>query len=538
MPFDKDLQSIQESRDLARRAKAAQSEFKEFTQEQVDKIVKTAADAAYEASERLAKLASEETGFGNWKDKVLKNQFGSRNVWESIKDMKSVGVIGTEANGKVLLVAEPMGVVAALIPSTNPTSTTMFKALISMKCRNAMVAAPHPRAVKCTHETLDVLRDAAVSAGAPKDLLLGVTIPSLAGTSELMSDENVGVILATGSNPMVRAAYSSGKPAYGVGSGNVPAFIERTADYKKAVADIIAGTTFDYGTLCSSEQAIIADRPLRDKVIAEAKAQGAYFVSAEEKKALERTMFPGGKLNPDIVGQAAARIATMAGFDVPEGTRVLVAECEKVGKDEPLSAEKLSPTLAFYTADGWLEGCRRSIELLKFGGVGHTMAIHSNDEAVIMKFALEKPAFRVVVNSLSSLGAVGYTTALTPSLTLGPGTIGGSIVSENVSAKHLMNIKRVAFETNPINRGTSLNQTSGSGVGSDFIREIEERLRARAGNVFSDARPFQPRESGARESGARKSSGDGVKSGGITYGSGVSEKEIEKIINEFRSPKR
>lgn len=528
MKLDKDLQSIQEARTLAANAKEAQLEFKHFSQEQVDKVVKAMADAGFKESERLAKMAHEETGFGKWQDKVIKNQFSTKDVWESIKDLKTVGVIDVQKNGKILKIAEPMGVVAGLIPSTNPTSTAMFKAIISLKCRNGIVASPHPKSVNSTSEALRVLSDAAEKAGAPKGLILCMTIPTLEGTDALMKDRNVALILATGSTPMVKAAYSSGKPAYGVGPGNVPAFIERTANYQKAVADIIFGTTFDNGVLCSSEQAMIVDRPLREKVIEEAKQIGCYFVNEEEKKKLENTVAKGAKLNADIVGKSASWIANYAGFTVPQNTSVLIAECSLVGKQEPLSIEKLSPMLAFYTVDGWLEGCHRCIELLEFGGVGHTLVIHSNDKEVIMKFALEKPAFRIVVNTPSSVGAVGYTTGLTPSMTLGPGTWGGSIVSENVSAKHLMNIKTLAFETRPVNPGVSVSSfdlpstlnISGATSNGSFTKQIEERLRARAGNPVTNplGNVSRKTESVQKES---------------VLGAGISEEEIQKIIKEF-----
>ena len=314
MNFDKDLQSIQEARDLAKKAKEAQLEFKHFSQEQVDKITKAMADAGYNQAERLAKLAYEETGFGKWQDKVIKNQFGTRNVYESIKDLKTVGVIDVKENGKIVKIAEPMGVVAALVPSTNPTSTAMFKAIISLKARNGIVASPHPKAKNCTYESLKVLSDAAEKAGAPSGLIHSMTNPTLEGTDALMRDKNIDVILATGSTPMVKAAYSTGTPALGVGSGNVPAFIERTANYKKAVADIIYGTTFDNGTLCSSEQSMIVDAPISKQVIEEAKAQGAHFVCDEEKKKLEAAVTKAGRINPDIVGKSAVWIANYAGF--------------------------------------------------------------------------------------------------------------------------------------------------------------------------------------------------------------------------------
>lgn len=523
--MDKDLQSIQEVRELTQKAKEAQLEFKYYSQEQVDKIVKAMADAGYKEAERLAKMACEESGFGKYTDKITKNRFATKNVYDSIKDLKTVGVIESLYNGKVVKIAEPMGVVAALIPSTNPTSTAMFKSIISLKGRNAIVASPHPRTVNCTKEALRILSEAAVNAGAPKGLIQCMSKPTLEGTDALMHDKNIAVILATGSNPMVKAAYSSGTPAYGVGAGNVPAFIERTANYKKAVADIIAGTTFDNGTLCSSEQAMIVDRPLKDKVIEEAKAKGCYFVNAEEKKKLEDTVTKDGRINAEIVGKPAAWIANYAGFKVPDTTEVLVAEIEGVGKHEPLSMEKLSPILAFYTVDGWLEGCHKCIELLNFGGVGHTMVIHSEDREIIMKFALEKPAFRILVNTVSALGAVGYTTSLSPSLTLGPGTWGGSIISENVTAKHLINIKNLAFETNPVNKGNSVNSLTGSNVGQkNFISEIEDRLKARAGN---------PDYSKATVSinTVKPAKAPDVKA---EMGSGINKSDIDKIIKDFK----
>ncbi len=539
MNLDKDLQSIQEARDLARLAKEAQLEFLHFNQEQVDKVIKAMADAGFAESERLAKMACEESGFGKWQDKVIKNQFAVKNVYESIKDLKTVGVVAIEANGKVVKIAVPMGVVCALIPSTNPTSTAMFKALISLKCRNGIVASPHPRTSECTKEALKVLSDAAENAGAPKGLIQCMSTSTIEGTEALLHDKNIAVILATGSNPMVKAAYSSGKPAYGVGSGNVPAFIEKSADYKKAVADIVYGTTFDNGTLCSSEQAIIVDRPLREKVIEEAKSAGCYFVNEEEKKKLGKAIQKDFRINPEIVGQPAKFIAEYSGFSVPDSTKVLIAECKEVGKSEPLSMEKLSPVLAFYTADGWLDGCHRCIDLLNFGGIGHTMVIHSNDADIIMKFAIEKPAFRILVNTVASVGAVGYTTALMPSMTLGPGTIGGSIISDNVTAKHLMNIKSLAFETNPINKGQALSsfRASGSFSGNtipgradfskgNFMQEIEERLNARAGNlpIKESYQSHKPNVSAVETS---------IYNQTKKFGSGISEEEIRKIITEF-----
>lgn len=527
MQIDKDLKSVQEVRDLISTAKSAQIEFKHYNQEQVDKIVKAMADAAFEASEKLAMWAVEETGFGNVKDKVIKNQFSSRDVYNSIKDLKTVGIIGSEKNGKIIKIAEPMGVIAALIPSTNPTSTAIFKSLISLKCRNAIVASPHPKAVECTQETFRILTDAAEKAGAPEGLMQCMSMPTLMGTETLMKEKDIALILATGSTSMVKAAYSAGTPAYGVGSGNVPAFIERTANVAKAVADIVTGTTFDNGTLCSSEQAMIVDRDLLEQATNEARKNGCYFVNDDEKKKLENILLIDGRLNPNIVGKPAKYIADTAGFNVPNDTKVLLAHCDKVGKEEPLSVEKLSPVLAFYTVDGWLDGCHKCIELLRFGGLGHTMVIHSNDKDIILKFALEKPAFRILVNTPASVGAVGYTTALDPSMTLGVGTWGGSIISENVTAKHLMNIKTLAFETNPLNPASSVSSLDQNIKFSDrssegnFIEKIEERLRARAGNPkFSKGIPSKNSYSNDTDK---------------IYGESISKSEIDEIIRRFNS---
>ncbi len=529
MILDRDLLSIQEARNLAGKAREAQLEYQHFSQQQVDKIVKAMADAGYEASAKLAKMACDESGFGIYEDKIIKNQFSTKNVYESIKNLKTVGIIAEESEGKVLKIAAPMGVVCALVPSTNPTSTAMFKTLISLKSRNGIVASPHPRTAKCTVESLKVLSDAAESAGAPKGLIQCMSEPTIEGTEALMHDKNIAVILATGSNPMVKAAYSAGKPAYGVGSGNVPAFIERSADHQKAVADIVYGTTFDNGTLCSSEQSMIVDLPLKEKVIEEAKMQGCYFVNAEEKEKLANAVQNNLRINPEIVGKPAPFIANYAGFSVPENTKVLMANCFEVGRSEPLSIEKLSPVLAFYVVDGWLEGCHRCIDLLKFGGIGHTMVIHSNDEPIIMKFALEKPAFRILVNTPASVGAVGYTTALDPSMTLGPGTWGGSIISDNVTAKHLMNVKSLAFETNSVNEGKAVRKFETQkykGAKDWFMKEIEERLRERAGNLpLKEEYTYHEKVTAKEEPSHPKKP--------ATYGSGITEEEIQKIIREF-----
>lgn len=527
----KDLISIEEVRELVQQAYEAVLEFKAFNQERVDKIVKAMSEAAFEFAEKLAKLAQEETGLGKFEDKIIKNQFASKNVWESIKDLKTVGVINQDKEKRIIEIGEPMGVVAALIPSTNPTSTMIFKTLISVKGRNAIVASPHPKSVLCTLEAGKILREAADAAGAPKGLVNCLSNPTIEGTNELMKHKLTAVILATGSSAMVKAAYSSGKPAYGVGPGNVPAFIERTADIRKAVADVLSGKQFDNGVLCSTESALVCDAPVKEQVVAECKRLGGYFVEGEDKQKLARLMFtPKGELNPAVVGKSALYIAEQAGIKVPTDTKVLIAELNKVGPEEPLSHEKLSPVLSFYTELNWRDACNRCIELLEFGGLGHTMVIHSRDEDIIMKFALEKPALRILVNTQSALGAIGATNELTPSLTLGPGTLGGSIISENVSAKHLINIKRLVFETRPVNKPEdglptfidfqqkSIAEKKGISTHS-WIEEIEARLRAGAGNIPVWKKP----QENSQKSDTSK----------VILGSGITEEEVERIIREF-----
>lgn len=445
MPFDYDLISIQEARDTARKAKAAQQVFAEFPQEKIDLIIKAMAEAGKANAEWLAKMAVEETKFGVFEDKVTKNNFASTGVYNYIKDMKTVGVIKEDNENKILEVAAPVGVIMGIVPSTNPTSTVIYKALISLKSGNAIVFSPHPSASRCTFAAAQVMHEAAVKAGAPDGIVGCLSKTTMAATEELMHHDDIAVILATGGSAMVKAAYSAGKPAYGVGPGNVPVFIERTADIRQAVADTIGSKTFDNGTICASEQAVIADEPIKDQVIAEMEAQGAYFLNQEEVKLVTRAvMSPRGGMNPALVGKNAKVVAEKAGIKVPEGTRVLVAPLEGYGPNYPLSYEKLTTVLGFYTAKDWHEACLLSIELLKLGGIGHSFVIHTQDEQVAREF-IKKPVFRILVNTPSSLGAIGYTTGLAPSLTLGCGTWGGSSTSDNVTPLHLINIKRQAY---------------------------------------------------------------------------------------------
>ncbi len=444
---DADLLSIQQARSLAARARAAQKTLAGFSQEQVDRIVDAMAAAAREHAERLARLAHEETGFGSVKDKTKKNLFSAVDVHAYIRPLRTVGVLREDRERRVVEIAEPMGVVAAVVPSTNPTSTAIYKALIAIKARNACVMSPHPSAKGCIQETVRVMHGRAVAAGMPADALLCMTEVSIEGTQELMRARDTGVILATGGIGLVRAAYSSGKPAYGVGPGNVPAYIEKTADVPAAVRHVVDGKTFDNGTLCSSEQSVVCDEPIKDQVVAELKKNGAYFLSETEAQAVARVVVTPQRLaNPEIVGKPAPFIAEKAGIKVPPETRVLVAPLAGVGRDHPLSIEKLCPVLAFYVVKDWHEGCERVLQLLRYGGTGHTMAIHSKDDAVIREFALKKPVFRIVANTQSSMGATGYTTGLAPSMSLGCGAYAGNITSDNITPLHLINIKRLAYE--------------------------------------------------------------------------------------------
>jgi len=443
---DKDLQSVQEARSLLKAAHEAWTKFEHFTEEQVERILLEMSKTGIAHAEPLAKIAVEETGYGTVEHKTLKNLFCADDVYRAIRPMKTVGIVNDDKEKKVFEVASPIGVIAAIIPSTNPTSTTIYKALIALKGRNAIVFSPHPSAARCISDTAKLLADAAERAGAPAGVISCMKVPTMEGTQELMKHPLTALILATGGTGLVRAAYSAGKPAFGVGPGNVPSYIEKTADVTKAVSDILTGKCFDNGTLCSSEQSIICDEAVRDSVLEQLRKQGGHICSPQEKTQLERIIqTPRRTLNTAIVGKSAVRIAEMAGFTVPAGTRALVAHADGVGLDYPISMEKLSPTLGFYTVKDWQEGCAKCIEILNFGGLGHTLSLHTKDQEVVRQFGLQKPAFRICVNTPAALGAVGYTTNLFPSMTLGCGAAGGNITSDNISPLHLINLKRVAF---------------------------------------------------------------------------------------------
>jgi acetaldehyde dehydrogenase (acetylating) len=445
--LDQDLLSIQEARTLAAQAFEAWKIWSKASQEQVDRVCAAMSQAAFDAAERLGRMAHEETGYGSTAHKKLKNEFAARNVWESIRDIKTVGVINVDEQKRVFDIAWPMGVIAALTPSTNPTSTVIYKILIAVKARDAIIIAPHPSAANCSYEAASLMARAAEENGAPKGLITCMSHISLQGSQELMSHKYTALILATGGTPMVRAAHSTGKPAYGVGPGNVPVYVDRSADVEKAARYIVASKAFDCSTICASEQAVVADAPIAARLMVLMKQEGAYFTSNEETQKLRILLFhPDGAMNTATVGKPATFLAALAGIQVPKDTRVLVCPLERVGKEEPLSREKLTTVLAWYTAADWEAGCERCIELIQFGGRGHSLIIHATDQKVIMAFGLEKPVFRIAVNTMGTLGAIGLTTGVMPSLTLGAGGVGGSITGDNITTYHLFNVKRLAYE--------------------------------------------------------------------------------------------
>ena len=449
MSVDKDLVSVQQARDLVEAAHRAQAQVAEFDQAKIDRICEAMARAALADAARLGAMAVEETGYGVPADKQEKNRFAAEDVWNYFRGLRTKGIVSETKD--VVEIASPRGVVAGIIPSTNPTSTAIFKILIAIKSRNTVVLSPHPSAARCINETARVMRDAGIKEGLPADAIGCMTTATIEGTETLMKHKQTAVILATGGIGLVRAAYSSGKPAFGVGPGNVPVCVERTADVPKAVQDILTGKCFDNGTICASEQAVVCDAPIEQAVREQFKLQGAHFLSASEADQLAKVVAtPQRSLNPAIVGKSVEVIAKMAGITVPPGTRCLLADVAGVGRDHPLSMEKLSPILAFYVVDGLEKCAQRSKEVLGYGGMGHTAGIHTRSREAAVKFGAEMPASRITVNTPTTHGAIGFSTALPPSMTLGCGSWGGNVTSDNVSPLHLMDIKRVAFETRPV----------------------------------------------------------------------------------------
>lgn len=481
--LDKDLASIQEVRDLLNAAKTAQQTLATMSQEQINKICEAMAQAAYDNREKLAKMANEETGFGIWQDKVVKNSFASKFVWDYIKDMKTVGILKEDNEKKIIDVAVPVGVIAGLIPSTNPTSTVIYKALIALKAGNGIVFSPHPNALNAILETIKIITVAAESAGCPKGAIGCMMKPTMQGTAELMKHQDTSLILATGGSAMVKAAYSSGTPAIGVGPGNGPAYIEKSADIPLAVKRILDSKTFDNGTICASEQSIIVETSNKTTVVAELKRQGAYFLSTEESAKLEKyIMRANGSMNPQIVGKSVQAIAQLTGLTVPTSARVLIAEETRVGHKVPYSREKLAPILAFYTVDNWEEACELSMEILYQEGAGHTMMIHSQDDRIIRAFGLKKPVSRVLVNTPGALGGIGATTNMAPALTLGCGAVGGSSTSDNISPENLFNVRRIAYGVRELEelRETPAPYTETASINEDLLVDtLVERILAK-----------------------------------------------------------
>ena len=442
---DKDLLSIQEARTLVRAARAAQADFCQLGQERIDALIKAISEATAAKAEELAVMANEETGFGKVADKKTKNLLAAERVYACIKDMKTIGILREDKVNRIVEVAVPVGVIAGVIPSTNPTSTVIYKSLIALKSGNAVVFTPHPSATKCIARTVEIIKGALQSCGVSTDLISSMTLPTLEGTNELM--KICDLILATGGPGMVKAAYSSGTPALGVGAGNVPAYIERSADIKDAISKILASKTFDNGTICASEQSIVTEAVIAAEVRRELIAQGGFFLEGENLAKVKAIMERGnGTMNPAIVGRDAQTIARIAGIEIPAGTRVLVSDEPGVGKKFPFSKEKLTSLLGFYVVNDWQQACELCTALLHNCGIGHTLSIHSHNEDVIREFGLKKPVSRIVVNTPSTHGAVGLSTGLFPSLTLGCGAVGGSATSDNVTPMNLLNIRRVAYD--------------------------------------------------------------------------------------------
>ena len=513
-PTERDLASAAEARALARRAKAAQQQLAEFGQAHIDAIVARMAEVAEAEAEPLARLAVEETGYGVVADKVQKNLFASRDVHAFIRPMKTVGVVARHDDRKVVEIAEPFGVVAAIVPSTNPTSTAIYKLLISLKARCGVVITPHPSAARCITRTATLLNDAARQAGMPDGAIGWLSTVTLHGTQELMRSRDVAVILATGGLGLVRAAYSAGKPAYGVGPGNAPCYVEASADVAKAADDILAGKAFDNGVLCSSPNSIVVDRAVAPALRQALTAGGGHFLSDDDAARLAAALVSPERLpNPALVGRSATHIAQVVGLSVPDGTRALIAPLTGVGRDHPLSIEKLCPVLSYYEVADWREGCERAKQILRYGGMGHTMSIHSRNEQVILEFGLHKPAFRICVNTPTTHGSIGLTTGLDPAMTLGCGGYGGNITSDNISPRHLLNIKRLAYEVRPRpgarphGTPTAAASATVSGapplpqpparpsplpVSADQVRDGLERVLAGRGGAPSPAPPAAP----------------------------------------------
>ena len=475
MEFDKDLMARQEARAAAKAAKEARHILADMTQEQLDTIVEAIAKAFSREAAMLADMAVRETGFGNVEDKIVKNRFASDTVAEAVRGMKTVGLLREVTGKKLWEIGVPMGVIAAIVPSTNPTSTVCYKGIIALKAGNPIIFSPHPKAVVCTRKAAEIVAEAAEKAGAPKGSVSCLSIPSLEGCKELMAAPQVRLILATGGPAMVKSAYSSGKPAIGVGAGNGPAYIHHSADVPGALKRICKSKTFDNGTICASEQSIIAEKTMEAQIVAEGRKQGYYFMDQREAGTLGKLLFrPNGTLNPAVVGKTALHLAEMAGFSVPGSTKILVAREQEAGPSRPYSMEKLCPVLAFYVMDNEDAVLHKCIEILDHEGSGHTFSMHCTDESVIRKFAAKIPVSRFLVNTPSALGGIGASTGLFPALTLGCGAVGGSSTSNNISPLDLVNIRRVAW-------GMGEKRETSSPVSEELVEMLAQKIMARLG---------------------------------------------------------
>lgn len=479
MELDQDLAARQEARALCKQALSAHEQLCRFPQEKLDAICVSVAEAFARNAAALAQKAVAETGFGNVADKTVKNRFASETVLAAIRDIKAVGILREDTQKKLWEIGVPVGVIAAIVPSTNPTSTVCYKALIALKSGNCIVFSPHPNAVGCTSEAANIVAQAAESAGAPRGCIGCLSKASMAGCQELMAAPQVRLILATGGPGMVRAAYSSGKPAIGVGAGNGPAYIHHSADVRHALECILRSKTFDNGTVCASEQSIIVEKDMERRVREEAQRLGYYFMSTDEAAKLARLLFrPNGTLDPRIVGKPAGRLAEMAGFSVPNDTKILVAREQEAGPTRPYSMEKLCPVLAFFVMDDENAVLEKAVEVLTHEGSGHTFAMHCADEAVVRRFALQIPVSRMPVNTPAALGGIGATTGLFPALTLGCGAVGGSSTSNNISPMDLINIRRVAWDTEQAApREPSREQSATQELAQQIAAKILERLQ-------------------------------------------------------------
>ncbi|MBR4411916.1 MAG: aldehyde dehydrogenase family protein [Firmicutes bacterium] len=485
--IDHDLLSIQEARILVENAHEAQKTLATFPQEKLDEIVECMAAAIAPHAKELAVMSSDETDYGKWQDKYIKNRFACEYVPANLRGMRCVGIIGKDEKKKIMDVGVPMGVIVSLCPATSPVSTSIYTALVAVKSGNAVIFSPHPRAKKVIAKTLDIMIQAAESCGLPEGALSYLSTVTPSGTKELMNHKSTSLIINTGVPGMLDAAYSSGKPVIYGGNGNGPAFIERTANVPQAVRDIIASKTFDNGVVAAAEQSIVVDSCIANNVREEIEKCGGYFMSEDEAARLGGMFyFPDGTANPELVGRTAEELAKMAGFAVPAGTRVLISQQKYVSEKNPYSREKLCPVLAYYIEDDWMHACEKCIELLLSERNGHTLVIHSNDEEVIEQFALKKPVGRMLVNTPAVFGSMGATANLFPAMILGSGSAGQGITSDNVSPMNLIYVRKVGYGVRRIedigmgvpegNNFVPVNNTSSNSEDMQMLQQLLEQI--------------------------------------------------------------